>query len=286
MKHGFLLVDKPAGHTSHDVVAIVRKRLSERKVGHLGTLDPAATGLMVVAVGAKALKIVELFEKSDKEYIATIKFGTTSDTYDREGILTETPLNIGQNPSDILAIEQSIASNFIGDVTQVPPVHSAIHINGKRAYERARQGEQFTMPSRDVHIHYCSIESYEYPTLVLRVACSSGTYIRSLAHDLGQSLRQGSYLADLRRTKLDRWSVELAVPPDMVAFSDVMPLKEILLDTNKVELTDEQWAKIQHGQAIEKTVTNNTIAWYNELPVALLKPMTDSPAECRARKVF
>lgn len=284
MKHGFVLIDKPAGCTSHDVVYTVRKQLSERKIGHLGTLDPAATGLLILAVGTKALKVVELFEKSDKEYMATIQFGAISSTYDREGVLQDVPLKVGQNPPTILDIEQAIGNNFVGDVSQIPPVHSAIHINGKRAYERARQGEDIIMPSRNVHIYSCIIESFAYPTLTLRVACSSGTYIRSLAHDLGQKLRLGSYLSDLRRTKLDRWSVDFAVPPELVAFSDVTPLKEILLNYPSVQLTDEQWLKIEQGQEIPKQVEPNTIAWHKQLPVAILRPITATT--CRARKVF
>src|SRR3990167_7062146 len=133
MRHGFLLVDKPAGFTSHDAVAIVRRRLSEKGIGHLGTLDPAATGLLVLAVGRKALKVVHLFAELPKEYIASVRFGAVSSTYDREGVITEQAPMPGWTEPDQVTIQNLIADRFMGRVRQAPPAFSAISIGGKRA---------------------------------------------------------------------------------------------------------------------------------------------------------
>lgn len=284
MKHGFLLVDKPLGFSSHDVVAKVRKALFERKVGHLGTLDPAATGLMVLAVGTKALKTIELFEKADKTYEVTLRFGETSSTYDSEGVREVVTPPLGFVEPTQAAIEQCIAQHFNGVIVQQPPQHSAIHVDGVRAYQLARQGIEVTMPKRTVAIHSCTVLSYTYPELTLRIACSSGTYIRSFAHDLGQLLRCGAYVTQLRRTHLGSWSVEFAIPIDVIGWSYVQPLREVLDCFSQYILTDEEWQKVQHGQYIPANVTYPTIAWHNEYPVALLEPKDSVFA--KARKVF
>ncbi len=189
MRHGFLLIDKPEGPTSHDCVAQVRHILHERKVGHLGTLDPAANGLLVMAVGAKALKVVELFNNLNKEYEATVCFGAVSSTYDREGVIEEVTLQPGVEVPDELAIRNVIKDRFLGKVEQVPPAASAIKIGGERAYRKMRRGKGVKLSSREVEITACDILSYDYPDLHLRVACGSGTYIRSLANDLGHLRR-------------------------------------------------------------------------------------------------
>lgn len=284
MKHGFLLIDKPVGPTSHDVVAIVRKRLHERKIGHLGTLDPAASGLMVLAVGAKALKVVELFSELDKEYEAEVTFGSVSSTYDREGYLEEFPRKPGVNNPTEEEVRAAITDRFLGTITQIPPLHSAISVGGERAYRKARQGQAVDMPSREVEISDCEVLKYAYPTLTLHVGCSSGTYIRSLAHDLGQLLRVGAYLSALRRTSVDRWQVTDAAEPEFAKWSAIIPLKEILDGRPARELSAEEWDHIQHGRTISGTIKPNTIAWFDGLPVAVLRQSEVN--EVRARKVL
>ena len=284
LRHGFLLIDKPSGITSHDAVVIVRNRLSERAVGHLGTLDPAATGLLVLAVGKKALKVVHLFGDLSKEYIADVHFGAMSSTYDREGVIEETPPKPGWKEPDQLAIQNLIESRFLGKIKQVPPSHSAVHVNGERAFRLAREGKEVIIPPRVVQIDSCNVLEYKYPNLKLRIACGSGTYIRSLAHDLGKLLWCGGYLLGLQRTRVGEWSLDHAKAPDAALWTDVIPLKEILKSHPSRELTSHEWEDISHGRNIEAEVAPNTIAWQDELPVAILVPGPDGTA--RAKKVF
>ncbi len=284
MRHGFLLIDKPLGPTSHDAVAIVRRSLPERSVGHLGTLDPAATGLLVLAVGKKALKVVQLFTDLTKEYEADVKFGQISTTYDREGMLQQYDIGMGWTPPEQGMLQRIIKDRFTGKISQVPPSYSAVSIGGERAYRKARQGRPVDLPAREVEIEKCEILSYDYPNLRLRVACGSGTYIRSLAHDLGQVLKCGAYLSGLKRTKVGEWSVANAKAPDAIKWTDVIPLKEVLKNFPRRELTESDMEELRYGRNIEAEVEPDTIAWYDDLPVAILIPAPDGTAH--ARKVF
>ncbi len=281
MRHGFLLVDKPSDMTSHDAVALVRRTLGERSVGHLGTLDPAATGLLVIAVGKKALKVIELFSDMTKEYEADVTLGSVSSTYDREGVIEEVALKPGvEIPTDI-TIQNLIADRFIGKISQVPPSYSAVHINGERAYRLAQKGVEVEMPTRSVEIHKCEVLTYQYPYLQLLVECGSGTYIRSLAHDMGQLLHTGGYLSALRRTKVGRWRVEAAVEPEAVNWTQVIPLKDILVDFPRIDLMRDEEEDIRHGRTIEREVQPNTFGWVDDLPIALLKPLGEGVSGVR-----
>jgi len=284
MRHGFLLIDKPEGCTSHDVVGMARKALSERSIGHLGTLDPAATGLLVLAVGKKALKVVELFAHLTKEYVADIRFGSVSTTYDREGVMEEVAPPKGWNPPEHAIVQRLIADRFVGRIKQVPPAHSAISIGGERAYAKARQGRAFNIPPREVEITRCKILSYQYPDLQLDVACGSGTYIRSLAHDLGTLMHCGAYLAGLRRTKVGEWSVEEAVTTDRIDWVHIRPLKDVLTSFPRRDLTDSEMDEVRYGRTIEAELAENTIGWHADLPVAIFRPVAEGVAH--ARKVF
>jgi len=286
MRHGFLLIDKPEGPTSHDVVAIVRRALNEKSIGHLGTLDPAASGLLVLAVGKKALKVVELFKDLPKEYEAEITLGAVSTTYDREGIIEKVERKIGVPEPDEKTIQNLIADYFVGKVEQVPPAYSAVSIGGERAYRKMRQGQTVDMPSRTVEISSCNVTSFSYPLLTLSVACGSGTYIRSLAHDLGQKVRDGGYLSGLRRTSVGEWSVDDACAPGDARWTDVVPLKEVMQSFEKIEITKEEMEDVCHGRSIERTVKPNTIAWHEDLPVAILMPSKEDSGTCGPRKVF
>lgn len=284
MRHGFLLIDKPLDFTSHDAVAVVRKTLPEPSIGHLGTLDPAASGLLVMAVGKKALKVVQLFTDLTKEYEASVKFGQISTTYDREGVLQQYDIGMGWIPPEQGELQRVIKDRFTGKISQVPPSYSAISIGGERAYRKARQGRAVDLPARDVHIEKCEILSYSYPSLTLRVVCGSGTYIRSLAHDLGQVLKCGAYLSGLRRTKVGEWSVTDAKAPDAVGWTDVLPLKDVLKNFPRRELTDGDLEELSYGRNIEAEVEPDTIGWHDDLPVAILVPAADGTAH--AKKVF
>lgn len=286
MRHGFLLIDKRAGPSSHHAVAEVRRRLSERDIGHLGTLDPGATGLLVLAVGNKALKVVEFFKNLHKEYEATIRFGAVSSTFDADGTIDPVQTKPGWVEPDEITMRNTITDRFIGMLDQVPPAHSAIHIAGNRAYELARKGIDVQMPSRKVEVTACDMLSFTYPVLKLRVACSSGTYIRSLAHDLGQVLRSGAYLEALRRTKVGMWSVANAVKADEASWTDIVPLKDVMKNFPAIEITEEEKKEIGFGRRINREIKPDTIAWHDGLPVAVLVPAKDGTKMAQPRKVF
>ena len=201
-----VLIDKPTGMTSFGVVARVRRVLTEQagrkvKVGHTGTLDPFATGLMILVTGKKCRE-AEHYTKLDKWYEAQIVLGQTSSTGDPEGELTAV--------SDRRPMEAEICvvlERFTGEIQQVPPVFSAIKIDGQRAYKLARQGKEVNMPSRNVTIYSLKLISYEYPYVNIRTHVSSGTYIRTLAQDIGEALGTGAYCRELRRTKIAKYDI-------------------------------------------------------------------------------
>lgn len=209
MIDGTILIDKPAGMTSFGVVARIRRVLSQRagrkvKVGHTGTLDPFATGLMILVVG-KECKNAGSYSKLDKVYQATIRLGQTSTTGDPEGELRD----ISSDQPDREQIETALAA-FRGEIRQRPPIFSAIKIDGQRAYKLARDGKAVEIPERTVHVYQLEVVSYDYPNLMIQAHVSSGTYIRSLAVDIGEHLGTGAYCSQLRRTAVADWSVEQA----------------------------------------------------------------------------
>lgn len=201
-----LLIDKPAGITSFGVVARVRRQLSQQlgkkaKVGHTGTLDPFATGLMIIVTG-KECHNAGNYSKLDKEYEATIRLGQTSSTGDPEGEISD----ISDVQPSLEEVQKALAK-FVGEITQRPPMYSAIKINGQRAYKLARKGEVVEVPERVVTVFSLDLLEYSYPELKIRVHVSSGTYIRTLAEDIGKVLGTGGYCIQLRRTKVAEWSV-------------------------------------------------------------------------------
>lgn len=202
-----LLIDKPAGITSFGVVARVRRQLSQElgkkaKVGHTGTLDPFATGLMIIVTG-KECRNAGNYSKLDKVYEATVHLGQTSATGDPEGELTE----VSDLRPSLEKVETALAG-FVGEITQRPPIYSAIKINGQRAYKLARKGEVVEIPERVVTIFSLDLLDYSYPEVMIRVHVSSGTYIRTLAEDIGKVLETGAYCSELRRTEIAGWSVK------------------------------------------------------------------------------
>jgi tRNA pseudouridine55 synthase len=202
-----LLIDKPAHMTSFGVVARLRRVLSKQigkklKVGHTGTLDPFATGLMIIVTG-KECKNAGTYTKLDKTYEATIVLGKTSTTGDPEGEITEQSDSIPSIDEVSAALEQ-----FKGTIEQRPPIFSAIKINGKRAYHLARNGEEVEIPLRTITIHSLELVGYMYPEFKIRTHVSSGTYIRSLAVDIGTKLGTGAYCSELRRTSIAQWTID------------------------------------------------------------------------------
>ena len=205
-------MDKPAGISSFGVVARVRRYLTQQaghrvKVGHCGTLDPFATGLLILVSGKFTRRAGE-FSGLDKVYSATIRLGATSTTGDPEGEITKHQM--GKIPA--LADIERVIADFTGEITQTPPAYSAIKVNGQRAYRLARAGQEVDMPSRQVIIYWIRLVSYHYPDLVIETKVSSGTYIRSLAADIGQALGTGAYTTSLRRLSIGDYAVDKAQP--------------------------------------------------------------------------
>jgi tRNA pseudouridine55 synthase len=223
---GFINVDKPAGMTSHDVVDVVRRRLPRRtKVGHAGTLDPFATGVLVLGIERAATRRLALVQKQPKRYHAEVTLGATSTTDDPEGEIEHVA---GARPPSAEEVRQALAP-FVGEIEQAPPAHSAVHVGGRRAYELARKGGALELPPRQVTVHDIQLVEYAWPTLTLDICCGTGTYIRALARDLGETLGVGGYCSALRRTAVGPFTTDAAVPLDEVDLArDVIRVEEAL----------------------------------------------------------
>jgi tRNA pseudouridine55 synthase len=207
--NGFLLIDKPEGITSFGVVSRVRKAMGIKKVGHCGTLDPQATGLLIICLG-KATKLAQFVSKQSKKYLAEITLGYVSTTFDRDGELTAHSLETKPTREEIL----KSLPEFTGEIEQVAPAYSAVKHQGQPLYKYARRNQLVEEKKRHVHVSEINITAYEYPRLSIEVACSSGTYIRSIAHDLGLRLNCGGYVSNLRRAAIGRWRLESAIQLD------------------------------------------------------------------------
>ena len=208
---GAILIDKPAGPTSHDVVDAIRRRFQIKKVGHCGTLDPNATGLLIIVLG-RGTKLSERLMGEDKVYEGIIKFGETTDSYDCDGELT------GSLPVPPMTLDQlnEEAAKFVGDLMQIPPMVSAIKIKGVPLYKLARKGIEIEREPRLVHIYNFRFTDYETPLGRFKIACTKGTYVRSIAHDLGQKLGCGAHLETLRRSVSGKFDVADSTPLDTV----------------------------------------------------------------------
>lgn len=216
---GALLIDKPAGPTSHDIVDFIRGQLGLQKVGHCGTLDPNATGLLVIVLG-KATKLSEKLMADDKVYEGCIRFGVATDSYDSDGQATAT------HPVPPLSVEQldQLGESFLGDLQQTPPMVSAVKLNGVPLYKLARKGLDVERKARLVHIYNFRFTDYAEPDACFRIACTKGTYVRSIAHELGQKIGCGAHLTSLRRLVSGRFDVAEAFPMEDIPR---LPLEEL-----------------------------------------------------------
>ncbi len=288
---GVLVVDKPIGLTSHDVVQIIRRGTGIRRAGHTGTLDPRASGVLVVLIGP-AVRLSEYVSASDKRYQATIQLGRSTDTYDSEGTVTKaTPVeDISEDQFD------EILQSYVGEIEQVPPPYSAVKVKGKKAYEMARKGKPVDLEPRIINVFNLEILEWAPPEVVIDVYCSSGTYVRSLANDLGDSLGTGAHLIGLRRTKSGQFTLRDAVPLRQLKesfdagdwYQFLIPAAEALGDWPMIELNPDEVELVRHGHRIpaEEDVQD----WVRGLSqqgdlVALLEndPETN---EWQPRKVF
>ncbi len=209
-----LAVYKPKGPSSNQYLNRIRSLLNTKKVGHAGTLDPLASGVLVIGIGREATKQLSSLIKTDKEYLAEIKFGQISTTMDEEG---EKEIKCEKKPENFnLDVIKKELSNYIGEIEQVPPRYSALKINGQSAYKLARKGKDFDLKARTVSIYSIKILEYKWPYLKIKVHCGSGVYIRSLAHDLGASLGLGAYLSNLERTRVGEFTTSDTVSLDQL----------------------------------------------------------------------
>lgn len=221
---GVLLVDKPPDHTSHDVVARLRGKLQMKKIGHAGTLDPMATGLLIMLVG-KATRISQYLISLDKEYTGTIEFGKVTDSQDAEGQVMETrPVP----PLPRAEVEQAMRG-FLGDQYQMPPMFSAIKIDGVPLYKKARKGEDVVREPRFIRVSAFDLTDFALPRIDFRLRCSKGTYVRTIAHDLGQKLGCGAHLAALRRTATDKFNVSQALTLDQIMSLSLPEIEQRLI---------------------------------------------------------
>jgi tRNA pseudouridine55 synthase len=250
---GVLVVDKPIGLTSHDVVQVIRRGTGIRRAGHTGTLDPRASGVLVVLIGP-AVRLSEFVSASDKRYQATIHLGSATDTFDADGRVT------GSYSVENITEEyfNEILQQFVGEMEQVPPPYSAVKIKGRKAYEMAREGEEVELAPRIINVYSLEVLEWAPPEAVIDVYCSSGTYVRSLANDLGKALGAGAHLVGLRRTKSGRFTLRDAVPLRRLQesfdagnwYRYLIPAAEALADWPMVELDADQVELIRHGHRI------------------------------------
>jgi tRNA pseudouridine55 synthase len=248
---GLVVVDKAPGMTSHDVVARVRRLAGTRKVGHAGTLDPMATGVLVLGVD-RATRLLGHLMLTEKAYDATVRLGVSTTTDDAEGEVTATHAVDGVRED---AVRDELA-RFVGDIEQVPTAVSAIKVDGKRAYARVRDGEQVELKARPVTIHELVVHEVALPNVRISVRCSSGTYIRAIARDLGAALGVGGHLTALRRTAVGPFDLAVARTLDQLAddFS-VLPIADAARMTfDSVDLDDDQAAHVRFGRGLDLTL--------------------------------
>lgn len=260
MINGVINIYKIKGFTSHDVVAKLRGIVRQKKIGHTGTLDPDATGVLPVCLGS-ATKLCDMLTDKAKEYIAKVRLGVTTDTQDMTGtILSEKNVDVTEEQVTV-AIQ-----SFVGDYEQIPPMYSALKVNGKKLYELAREGKEIERKARPVTIHYIEILEMSFPEITIKVGCSKGTYIRTLCHDLGEKLGCGAAMASLERTKSGQFTKETAITlaeleeklrdagekrEEMIQ-SMVIPVEDMFSEYEKLWLLPQWERLIQNGNAFEE----------------------------------
>ncbi len=291
---GFLLVDKGKGITSFDVVFKVRKWAQERGVGHAGTLDPLATGLLIVAIG-EATKVLEYLIGFDKEYEVRGCFGAVTDTYDAEGKIDNLSEEEMEKYKDMTRedFEKIILPKFLGEIDQVPPKYSALKIAGRKAMDMARSGKEFEMKSRKVMIYDLKVLKFEWPEVVMKVKCGSGTYIRSLINDMGEVIGCGAYVKELRRVSVDRYNVadSIEISRDFNFANKnieqyLIPLEKMLSHWPKIELADDEFRLLKDGGSIlyKKSELNGVTLAYCKGKVIGLLEAGSAPGTIKFRK--
>lgn len=274
--HGFVIIDKPTGCTSHDVVDRIRRVLGERRVGHSGTLDPDASGLLLVGVG-RATRLLRFLDvtvvdgepTTSKEYIGTIVLGTETDTLDASGVVTAThDMSASIRSMTNASIQDVVNRHFIGRIEQVPPMVSARRVDGRRLHELAREGIEVEREAREVTIHSFDVIAVHDNVIDIRVVCSSGTYIRTLASDLGQALGGGAHLRGLRRTAIGAFTIDEAIPLDQFealtrddARAHLSPVIDACRNLSIVSVDEKRRAEVVVGKVLPRAVFSGDPPW-------------------------
>lgn len=278
--NGFLVINKPAGITSHDAVAFARRRLKTKKIGHAGTLDPLATGVLVLGIGA-GTRLLEYLVGCDKEYEAEITFGARSNTCDADGEITADPKAQEFTRDDL----ENVLQEFTGKISQLPPQFSAIKVDGKAAYERARAGEKVLLSPRQIKIFSLALRQFSYPKAEIKIHCGSGTYVRALARDLGERLGTGAYLSKLTRTRVGDFQINQALPLKSIRPEKLLPLEEGILFP-QISLTRVEAEKISMGQKIPARTSETRVAGFFEGRLLAILEREEKKHSLKPAKVF
>lgn len=261
---GLLIVNKPKEYTSHDVVNVIRKQLNIKKVGHTGTLDPNATGVLPILIG-QATKISKYLVEHKKTYVATIVLGEKRSTGDSEGELIETkeiPENLGKENIN------KVLQSFLGKQEQIPPIYSAIKVNGKKLYEYARNGQEVERKSRNVEIYVIRLLEYEEKKIKFEVECSKGTYIRTLCEDIAEKLGTVGYMSELQRTSVNEFklknSIELSNLNKEMAKEKIITIEEIFKNKEKIELNNRKLELFLNGVMLTHNLDNGVYRIYSD----------------------
>lgn len=268
---GFLLINKPAGQTSHQTVARLRRLTGIKRIGHTGTLDPLATGLLILVLGSST-RLIEYTHDWPKTYQATVTLGTTSTTDDAQGVIQIKPSVVAPEPQ---TIEDHLTS-FIGTFFQTPPAYAAIKVKGKKLYEYARKGESVVSRPRQVTISTLKLLDYHYPQLELTITCSTGTYIRALARDLGVKLGTGGYISALCRTTIGPWSLEQAKNVADITSNNwanfIQPPENLVTHLPSIVVETTNVAQLQQGRAVPWLTPLTPYRITSDKPIALFTP--------------
>lgn len=260
---GLILINKQKGFTSHDVVNVIRKKLNTKKVGHTGTLDPNATGVLPILIG-KGTKISKYLMEHDKTYIATIKLGEKTDTGDSEGqVIEEKSIPKDLRKEDI----NDVLQNFFGKQKQVPPMYSAIKINGKKLYEYAREGKEVKLEAREIEIYKIELLEYQNNKIKFEVECSKGTYIRTLCEDIAKKLGTVGYMEELQRTKVNNFRIEDSILLDDItlenAEKNMIKIEEVFKEKETIELDNKKLELFLNGVKLTYNLPNSIYRIYN-----------------------
>ena len=259
MPQGLLVIDKPSGPTSHDMVARVRRATGMKRVGHAGTLDPLATGVVVIGIG-RATRLLRFVQESSKEYMAQVRFGIATDTLDADGReIWKEPMPVGK-----AAIEAAL-TGFRGKIEQVPPMVSAIQIDGRRLHQLARAGQEVERQPRPVEIYGVEVTEFEdgdFPLATIRIECSKGTYVRVLADDIARSLGGRAHLEGLRRTRVGTFRLEGSLAPDNLDGWEgaLRPASSAVASLPRLVIDDEQRTRVSHGRPLAAPGLDGDIA--------------------------